>query len=278
MTTTTFLYLAFGKNTTNHSMAWFSFLTLKKLAPANSRFVIYTDRPEFYKGLAPMMETRMMTEATLNEWQGKHNFLWRIKIMAMLDSAQKDPGHLIYLDTDTFALKDVTPMIAKLELGTCFMHVKESLLSVDRAPNKKLMWSQTQNKKFGGMLVDEYSAMWNAGVVAMNADSKVSLLAKALQSTDEMCEQKVEQWLIEQFSLSQALSSTGKIEASDEWIAHYWGHKKEFIQKIESLLSTAFQKKLSIDDIETLIDVNVWTRIMVPAPKKTFFQKLFGSN
>ncbi|MBC7428090.1 MAG: hypothetical protein H7336_05735, partial [Bacteriovorax sp.] len=196
----------------------------------------------------------------------------------MLDSAQKDPGHLIYLDTDTFALKDVSPMIAKLEQGTCFMHVKESLLSVDKAPNKKLMWSQTQNKHFGGMLVNEHSAMWNAGVVAMNADSKVSLLTKALQSTDEMCEQKVEQWLIEQFSISQALSSTGKIEVCNEWIAHYWGHKKEFIHKIDIILSTAFQKKQSLEELENQIDVNVWTRIMIPAPKKTLFQKLFRSK
>ena len=275
MQPTTFLYLAFGLNTTNHTMTYFSFLTLKKLAPANSHFVIYTDTPEYYKALAPHLETRLLSEATLNEWRGKHNFLWRIKIMAMLDSAQKDPGHLIYLDTDTFALENMTSMIQQLEAGTCLMHVRESLLSEDKAKNKVLMWNQTQNKTFGGMLVHSQSAMWNAGVVAMSADSKISLLTKALQSTDEMCEQNVEQWLIEQFSLSQALSSTGKIEACDKWIAHYWGYKKEFIQKIDSLLSTAFQKKLSLAEIENQIDINEWKKIMVSGPKKTFFQKLF---
>jgi hypothetical protein len=276
MQPTTFLYLAFGKNTTNHTMSYFSFLTLKKLAPANSRFVIYTDTPEYYQALSPAMETRILSESQLNEWQGKHKFLWRIKIMAMLDSAQKDSGHLIYLDTDTFALENITPMIQKLETGTCFMHVCESLLSEDKAKNKILMWNQTKNKIFGGMLVNTQSAMWNAGVVAINAESKISLLTKALQSTDEMCEQKVEPWLIEQFSLSQALASTNKIEACDKWIAHYWGYKKEFIQKIDTLLSQAYQKKLSFDEIEKQIDLSVWKKIMMPTPKKTFLQKIFG--
>lgn len=275
MLPSTFLYLAFGSNTTNHSMAYFSFLSLKKLAPSNSRFIIYTDKPEFYQFLSPEFETRMLSPETLNEWQGKHKFLWRIKIKALLDSAQRDSGHLFYMDTDTFAVNDISKMIEQLDSGNCFMHLKESFLSEDKAKNKILMWQQTQNKTFGGMIVDKHSAMWNAGVVAINEKDKVNLLSKALQSTDEMCEAQVEQWLIEQFSLSQALASTGKLKPCDEWIAHYWGFKKDFIQRIDGMLAQTLQKQLSKDQLLEMIDINSWVSMMTPKPKRTLFQKIF---
>ena len=275
MQPTTFLFLAFGTNTTNHAMANFSIVSLKKFAPANSTFIIYTDKPEYYQYLAAIAETRILDEAKLADWQGKHKFLWRIKIMAMLDSAQKDPGHLVYVDTDTFALGDLSPMITKLEQGSCFMHVKESLLSNDKAKNKKLMWQQAQNKKFGGMLVDQNSAMWNAGVVAINAENKTALLTKALMSTDEMCEQNVERWLIEQFSLSQALSSTGKIERCDQWIAHYWGTKDLVIQNIHLLFSQTLLQKTSVAGLVNSIDFPAWKEFLIRKPKPSFLKKLF---
>lgn len=270
---TTFLFFAFGPNLNNHTMANFSILSLKKFAPANSNFVFYTDRPEYYNFLSPIVETRLLDEKKINEWQGPHKFLWRIKIMAMLDSAQKDAGHLVYLDTDTFALSDLSSMIAKLDSGSCFMHVKEKLLSKDKAENKKLMWKQTRNKQFGGMLVDQHSAMWNAGVVAINEKNKIELITKALQSTDQMCEQNIERWLIEQFSLSLALSSSGKLEACDQWIAHYWGNKEMVIRNIQSLFSSALMQSIPLDQLISSTDFSSWRKPIINTSKKSFLDK-----
>lgn len=273
MQPTTFLFFAFGPNLNNHTMANFSILSLKKFAPANSRFVFYTDRAEYYRYLSPIVETRLLDEKKINEWQGKHKFLWRIKIMAMLDSAQKDPGHLVYLDTDTFAMSDLTPMMSKLENGNCFMHIKEKLLSRDKAENKKLMWKQTKNKIFGGMIVNQHSAMWNAGVVGINEKNKIALLTKALLSTDEMCEQNIERWLIEQFSLSQALSSSEKLEACDQWINHYWGNKEMVIRNIQSLFSSALMQSIPLDQLISNTDFSSWRNQIINTPKKSFLEK-----
>jgi hypothetical protein len=275
MQPTTFLFLAFGSNANNHAMGTFSILSLKKFAPANSRFVIYTDKPDCYKYLSSIAETRLLDEKKLIEWQGKHNFVWRIKLMAMLDSAYKDAGHLVYMDTDTFAMGNLDTMIEKLESGSCFMHVRESLLCEDKAANKRLMWKQTKDNIFGGMAVNDTTAMWNAGVVGVDQYSKIELINKALMSTDQMCEKNVERWLIEQLSLSQALSSTRKLEAADEWIAHYWGNKEDLTKNIHLFLSNLLQRMQSIDQAVALIDVKHWKTFLVPKTEKPFFQKWF---
>lgn len=277
MSSITFLYLAFGDNFNNHSMANFSLLTFKKFAPANSRFVIYTDRPEYYQYSSTFVEIRLMTKKTMEDWQGQFNFVWRIKIMAMLDSAEKDLGHLVYVDTDTFALQDFSSMIEKLDQEKCFMHVRESLLSEDKALMKKRMWQQAQYKNFGGMIVDKTSAMWNAGVVGLDSKNKIELLTKALLSTDEMCEQNIEKWLIEQFSLSQALSSTGKLEATDKWIAHYWGNKEEMTQNIHLFFSKIFQEARPQNEILSLIEIDFWKKFLLPKKKISFLKSLINS-
>ncbi|MEA9356607.1 hypothetical protein SHI21_10345 [Bacteriovorax sp. PP10] len=255
-------------------MTNFSLLSLRKYAPANSRFLIYTDKPEYYNFLSSIVELRPLGKERMQDWKGPHDFLWRIKIMAMLDSAQNDPGHLVYLDGDTFAKADLAPMVEELDKGTCFMHVKESLLSEDKAKHKCLMWKQTKNKEFGGMLVQKESAMWNAGIVALDEKSKIELLQKALQSTDGMCEADVTKWLIEQFSLSQALASTGKLKPADQWFAHYWGNKEELLQAINNFFTKTLKQMHSIDEAIASIDINAWKKLLESKPKKTFFQKL----
>lgn len=273
MQPTTFLYFSFGENLNNYTMNNFSMLTIKKLAPANSRFVIYTDKPEYYK-CSPFVEIRILDEKKLKDWKGKHNFLWRVKIMAMLDSAQSDPGHLVYLDSDTIAFKNLDPIIKDLDEGACFMHIKESLLSEDKASHKALMWEQSKNKSFGGMLVDNKSVMWNAGFVAVNEKNKIELLNKALASNDEMCDQGVTQWLIEQFSLSQALVSSNKIKPADKFIAHYWGNKEEWVQNINNFFAKMHLHQCSVDESIKAIDIEVWKKIPINRCKKSIPKRL----
>lgn len=274
MQPTTFLYFAFGDNLNNHTMSNFSMLTIKKLAPVNSRFVIYTDRPEFYKWSSSFVETRNLDQSRLKEWKGVHNFVWRVKIMAMLDSAEKDTGHLVYLDSDTMALNDLSGLIQELENNMSYMHLKESLLCEDKAPNKKQMWEQTKNKTFGGLLVDNQSAIWNAGVIAISEKNKVRLLKQALASTDEMCEQKVNQWLIEQLSISQSLASTKNLREASFYFAHYWGNKEEWIQNIEIFFAKTFQQMLSVEEVLSSINLEAWKAIPIIRYKRSMGKKL----
>ena len=262
----TFLFLAFGENTNNHIMGTFAILSIQKYSPKNCQILIYTDKAQYYSFFGDKVSVRNLDEKTLKDWRGSHDFLWRIKIKAMLDSATTDSGHLVYLDMDTYAKEDLTSFFQKLDSGISFMHEKENLLCLDSAKNKQLMWSQTQGKKYSGMLVDKTTSMWNAGLVALPSHNKVKTLESALLCNDEMCEQNVERWLIEQFSLSLALNHTGNLEEGAPWFVHYWGTKEPTLSKINEFLSIQLLTKATLPQILEQINKEQWLSHEKPKP------------
>ena len=259
-------------------MGSFSILSILKFCPPNSQIILYTDKPELYSLFKEKIVFRELNEEILKDWRGSYDFMWRIKIKALLDSANKDPGHLIYLDMDTFAQKDLHSLIAQLDQGRFFMHLRESLLSQDKAKNKQLMWSQVKNKTFAGILVDKNSAMWNAGLVALPERDKVKILEKTLSCNDEMCAQNVERWLIEQFSLSLALAETKKLNEGAEWFIHYWYGKEAMITEINKFLAAQFVQNSNIPQSINQINPQDWVQIgkTKVRVKKKIWKKIFG--
>jgi lipopolysaccharide biosynthesis glycosyltransferase len=251
-------------------MTNFSILTVKKFCPPNCRFVVYTDKPDHYKFLSSFVETRKLDEKTLSDWQGKQSFVWRIKLMAMLDSAEKDTGHLIYMDSDTFALGTLSSMIERLDEGSCLMYTKEGTLAEIKVPSRRNLWKQTKDRIFGDMTVNDTSTIWNAGVVGINEFFRMELITKALASTDSMCEQEIERNHIEQLSLSQALSSTRKLESADSWIMHYYTEKEDLTRNIHLFLSNVLLRMHSIEKAISLIEINHWRAFLVKTENKSF--------
>jgi len=159
----TIMLLSFGDNLDYHSQANFCIMTAKKFAPKGTRFVVYTDRPNFYqwaKRLGDFLEVRHTPKSLLNDWEGEYKFFWRLKIMAMLDCARNYPGHLLYVDSDTIFTKPLDEMIEELSMNKSFMHLKENTLATDRAKDKLQMWHQTKFRTYAkNLLVDEKSYM-----------------------------------------------------------------------------------------------------------------------
>lgn len=278
MNSINYIYLTFGDNLNNHSQAVCSILSIKKLSMEFShKFIVYTDQPRFYNcidGLLDQVEIRHVSARELEEWQGEYKFFWRVKIIAMLDSAKKDKGHLVYLDSDTFACKKLNGLLEALNQGHALMHLPENELSIDQAPDKKLMWQQTCNKKFGGMLVDEKSMMWNAGVVAIPDEKKEIFLNRALKSNDEMCAQNVTRRLIEQFSLSLSLNAEEKKMKASEWILHYWGNKDEWNTEIAKLFARFFQLNLNKKTMLEEIDIEYFLKIPIIKHQRSWNKKI----
>ncbi len=275
MSAVSFLFIDFGPVTNNHFMGSFSILSILKFLPPNSQIILYTDKPELYSFFSDKIVFRELNDKILKDWRGPHDFMWRIKIKALMDSAAKDSGHLIYLDMDTFAQKELNSLVAQLDQGTYFMHLRESLLSQDKAKNKQLMWSQVKNKTFAGLLVDQNSAMWNAGLVALPENQKKQILEKTLKCNDEMCEQNVERWLIEQFSLSLALANTQKLKEGAEWFIHYWYGKDPMMVEINKFLATQFVSKANINHAIEKLKPEDWVHIGKAKAKQKSWKKFF---
>lgn len=274
MVATTYVLISFGDNLDFHSQANFCFLTLKKFATNNSRFVIYTDHPEFYQWVSSFVEIRTIQKNQIQEWIGKYNYFYRVKLKVLLDACEKYEGHLIYLDSDTIASKDLSEMNSKLDEGFSLMHLKENLLCEDTASDKKDMWNKIKNRSYVDILINKQTAMWNSGVIALPEKDKFTLLSKALVINDQLCEEGVECRVKEQFAIGIVLEHTHKLIEAQKWIIHYWGNKEEWNLRINIFFSKKNQYGLSAEDTVQRINILEWGSLPINRMKTSLGKKL----
>ncbi len=273
-TPVTYILISFGDNINFHTQANFCFLTLKKFADKNAKFVVYTDTPKYYKWVSSFVEIRTISSSLIKEWIGKYDYFYRVKLKVLLDSCERDEGHLIYLDSDTIAIENLDSMVEKLDAGHSLMHLKENLLSEDTATDKQDMWTRTKNNHYSGIVVNEKTSMWNSGLIAIPAKDKKDLLNKALAINDQLCEEKVECRVKEQFAIGIVLDSTGKLLHGTRWVIHYWGNKEEWNQTIALYFSAIHQQALTASEAVDKLDIVEWVNVPINRMKTSLGKRL----
>ncbi len=246
----TIAYLVFGAEPANHQQAVFSVLSLLPQLRVHDEVIVLTDCPERYRILGQRVQVRRLTEAQLMDWTGPHGFFWRIKIKALEDFAQDNPGPLLYLDADTFLYGELDGTRAALAAGNNLMHTVEGNLSGIRASTERRMYNQVKGNTYAGIAIDADSAMWNAGLVGLAGPTSAATVTLALAVCDAMCERRVEPKLIEQFALSLALGKTAPLLPAEDTFGHYWGNKQAWTEKIGTFLVESY---LAGATLETLI-------------------------
>ncbi|MHC2993031.1 hypothetical protein OB13_16140 [Pontibacter sp. HJ8] len=242
------LFLTFGANIKNHYQANFCMLSFLQQREQVNSIHMYTDHPEFYTHLGKFVNVVPVTEQLLQEWKGEHDFFWRVKIKAIEDFMLKNGRHpVVYLDTDTFLHHDLQSFQQLLAQGIALMHEQEGKLSELGSKTEKTMWSQVQHKAFGGVIIDNGSSMWNAGVVAIPAQKNLEAIRLALQICDDMCAAGVTRRLIEQFAISVALDKTYGLQAASPWIGHYWSTKEDWNEAITAFFLESLLKSYTLE-------------------------------
>jgi hypothetical protein len=233
---TRWLTMTFGDGDEHYAQAHLAALSLLAWAPEPRELCFATDRPQRFAWLkgAPGVTITALDEATLKRWKGTSGFFWRIKLECI--RAHLVPGAaLAYVDSDTIARRDLAPLVAKLAQGATMMHEAEQPLAASRRRGDRALWKATGGRSFGGLTVDERATMWNAGVAAVGPNDH-ALVDRAIACCDELCAAVGNHSLNEQFSLSLALASGGKLEPARPWIDHYWGNKPDHLKAIGALL------------------------------------------
>lgn len=251
------LYLVFGKNVQVHFQTNFSILSfLRQGQGILTGITIVTDAPDFYQHLGPAVTVHAIDATILQEWQGEYKFFWRAKIKALELVAKQQPNiPLLYLDTDTFLHGSLRELSNKLAAGTAFMHEAEGSLATLTSKTERLMWQQVQGRPFGGVTIEQKHQMWNAGVVALPATRNLEAIALALRICDEMCALQVTSRLIEQFSLSVALTETYPMQEARPYIGHYWSTKEEWNASISIfLLESHLRQRTVAEELAALAD------------------------
>jgi hypothetical protein len=243
------LFLTFGPNIKNHYQANFCILSFLKQREQVNSINIYTDHPEFYTHLSQFVNVVQVTEQLLQEWKGEHDFFWRVKIKAIEDFMLKGGQHpVVYLDSDTFLHQDLGSFQQQLAQGSAFMHEQEGKLSELRSKTEKTMWSQVQDKAFGGVTITASSSMWNAGVVAIPAQKNLEAIQLAQHICDDMCAAGVSRRLIEQFAISVALDTTYGLQPASPWIGHYWSTKDDWNEAITAFFLESLLKSYTLEE------------------------------
>jgi hypothetical protein len=243
------VYLVFGPNAANHTQAYFSILTFLRQPAALSGITVVTDRPDFYARLGSRVRLLPVDAALLREWEGPHQFFWRVKIKALEAVAAACPSQaLLYLDSDTFLGGPATALSQALATNTALMHEPEGQLAALPSKTERLMWQQLRGHLWEDISLAGSTLMWNAGVVGVPAGRATAAIALALRLCDAWCAAGVTRRLIEQLALSVALAETGPLAAASASIGHYWSAKPEWNQPIAAFLLASFLQNRPVEE------------------------------
>lgn len=249
------LYLVFGNNLEHYQQIYFSIYTALKNKTAEDTIIVIAENPDYFTALKDQIEVIEINQQIIREWEGEHQFFWRVKIKALELVAAKYPSkHIMYLDGDTFIFKKLEVIKQALDQGQNFMHLNEGKLSVLKTKTERTMWRQMKGKKFAGLVIDDATCMWNAGLIAISKEH-LGAINLALQLTDEMCAAGVTRRLIEQFSFGVATNHYVPLQAADEWVGHYWGNKPQWNEVISTFLKQCYMKNLSLEQCLEELDL-----------------------
>ncbi len=234
------LYLVFGNNLNVHLQVEFSILTLLGQVSGEDKINVITTAPSFYERLKEHIRIIPISEQTLKEWRGKHDFFWRCKIKAIEYISREYPGQdFMYLDGDTFLIDKLTQIKDKLHEGCGLMHLNEGHPK-DMKTKSLSMWNTIKGHTYKDVTVSEKHCMWNAGVVAIPGSKLSETVELALNLCDGMLDDHAEPIVIEQYSLSIALYERTHLTEAKPWIGHYWGNKEEWNAYIHHFFLTSY--------------------------------------
>ncbi|MBO9199934.1 MULTISPECIES: hypothetical protein [Niastella] len=246
------LYCTFGNHFHHHLQAAFSALSFMQQPNDVKSINIITDAVPYYQHMSKHVNIIPVTADTITDWKGKANYFFRVKIKAIQHLAAMYPGEpIIYCDTDTFLFSKLSSLKTELLSGKSYMHEDEGALSQRTGKHSVKTWNAIKGKEYGGLLMKPSDHMRNAGVVAFPNTQNGKDVAMALQICDEMINDGVPLFLIEQYSFSLTMQHFYTVGDSTPWIAHYWRNKQDWNPFILNWIAEQQFKQKTFDEIIT---------------------------
>jgi len=251
------LYLAFGNNPNIYSQVYFSMETVR-VYHLETPIHIVTDSPQYFERVSkqPNFFIHQFSSETVQEWMftGQKKFGFRTKQKAIEWMIARFPNQpLLYLDSDTFIYKPLTPIFDSLEQGeSAVMHKFENLLSKPQSKTQRLVWRSIGLKTFASVPISKHHAMWNAGVLGIPVLRNQEVIKLAINLSDELANHLKRNGFAEQMSFAIVLSDFYGLSEAQSSVAHYWGNKEEWEQAIQKLYvmshfaQLTFEKELEL--------------------------------
>ncbi len=242
----TIMYFTIGDNLDMYVQALFSIVSFKNQLDDSDNVVAVTTNPDYFNHLS-YVKTIVIDDKMVAEWRGKHDFFWRTKIKAIEYVTEHFPADdIVYLDCDTFLYGDITELKKQLASGNGFMDGDEGHPSRIKYKPKR-MYKKIAGHQYADITISKKHDMWCAGVVAIPREKADIVVKTALTICDGMLDDGAEPIVVEQYSLSVAMTENTQLMSSKPFVAHYWGNKPQWIDIAKNLIVKSLMTKSDLD-------------------------------
>ena len=223
------VYHAYGNAANLHKAALSMLSFFRHNALQLAEVHVYTGDALFFKNIfRQAVSCHDLPPATVKKWRGEIDFVHRVKVEMLRDFVSNHQGNVLYLDTDTFVLSDLSEIFTRLESGNLYMHTDEGALSDKANPvmrkTQKFVSHQAIPVNGVSVRLPPDTHMWNAGALGFNT-KKSELLNDVLNLTDAMYP-LFPKHVVEQLAFSLYMNRNGIVQPAKQWIYHYWDFKE----------------------------------------------------
>ena len=266
------MYLVFGDTLRYHIEANLSIRTFQRQIGECDRICVLTNRPEYYR--RARVDVIPLTEELMKEWSGPHQYKFRVKIKAVEYVIQQNPqDDLLFVDCDTFLFGNLDDIKNSLAAGKGLMHKDEGHPSQMRGPALQ-MWKTMKGCKISNIIIGQQHNLWNSGVIGIPAAKISVVVADWLSLCDKMLELGVKAFNMEEYALSIALTEHTQLEATEDYVGHYWGNKEEWEQLVSELMCMAYMKNLTLEEELESMDMDMLKKTPVYVNRSSRYRQL----
>ena len=241
------MYLTFGNRFDIHIQAYFSMLSFYRQLSDGDHIVMVTTHPEFYKRLT-FADVLSIDDAAIEEWEGKHHFLWRTKIKAIEMVAREYAGcDLLYVDCDTFLYGDLSKLRDGMLNGKGYMDADDGHPKY-RKFKPMHMWEKIGGHTYAGITLGMQHHMWVAGVLGIPCANKQTVIQTALGLCDGMLDDEPEDIVVEQYALSVAMYEKVSLNSTQDFIGHYWANKDAWLKMINAFMIKSYMTNATLEE------------------------------
>ena len=199
---------------------------------------------------------------------GPERFIHRLKIGVIDEAMRRTADNVLYVDADTFFVRDVSSVASSVTEKQCVMHLHEhqleSLRSFSQGGTVEAMYEFVN----GGsvrladgttLTLSRTLSSWNAGVIGLH-QSHARLLPDVYAVCDQLFE-NTRNRVSEQYAFSIILQRALTIQSADSTVYHYYDPVKKTIvdEFIEKHLNSSWLDRSLEDRLGLVRD---WTQLL----------------
>jgi hypothetical protein len=259
--------------------AFFSLLSFYRYNVNSSvKVILYTDSPDYFNRItASNFTVKQVSTTEINLWKGQKNYLYRIKIKALQQAISSQSGSYLFVDTDTIFRQNIDEIFYKIDQQNLFLDqcegpvqnkpggIAKKVRSLFRKKNRFILQNSEE------IIFKKDFEVWNSGVIGLHSNYSALLF-----NTEELLDQlyKISPvFTVEQLALGYFFQQTNKLEATENYIHHYW-YFKEFRKVLDAFFHA--NKSKTFDELlleSSKIDPELFAQPKLAYKRKTFMQK-----